>query len=659
MKHSAGLGRCRVAVALVALALFADTTSAQSVPPTRPLPLPVELPPAFQQSIEAGTRTRTGEPGPRYWQQSASYRLVARVLTDAKRLEGSATIVYRNNSPDTLVNLHIDLTQNFHRGDVIRNEPAEVTGGVQLQRVAVAGRELNATATSGPRYQVFGTRLIILPPQPVLPRSTVELSIDWSFNIPRAGGGERMGWDRDNLFFLAYWYPQMAVYDDIAGWHPDPFVGTTEFYSGFGSYDLTVEAPAGWLVMATGDLVNAQEVLSPTVYQRMRQAESSDQVVNVITAQDFGSATQAGNNGLLRWRFVSDSVRDVAFSVTRESLWDAARTAVGDRNGDGRPDFARVDAIYRSTAPRWRQSARYSQHAIRFLSQYLGVPYPWPHMTAIEAGGIIGGGMEFPMMTLIGDYNQRGDTALYAVTAHEEGHMWFPMLVSSDERRYSWMDEGTTTFNENQAKKDYYPGRNWDLPEQDGYLSIVRAGEEGEIMRRSAYHYSGAAYGIASYDKPATMLASLRAVLGNDVFERALREYARRWKYKHPTAWDMWNTFEHISGKDLDWFWYPWYHTTWTLDQAVGSVRSSASGSTITVEDRGKVPMPVHLMITLAGGQVEKRTIPVDVWLSGATSTTVSVASAVSRVAIDPDRLFPDVNRSNNVWTSNNRDERK
>jgi hypothetical protein len=658
VKHIVVIGRLRAALALVALAI-SNNTLAQTVPATRPLPLPVELPPAFQRAIEAGTRTRTGEAGPRYWQQSASYRLVARVLTEAKRLEGSATIVYRNNSPDTLANLHIDLTQNFHRGDVIRNEPAEVTGGVQLQRVAVAGRELNATATSGPRYQVFGTRLIILPPQPVLPGSTIELHIDWSFSIPRAGGGERMGWDRDNLFFLAYWYPQMVVYDDIAGWHPDPFVGTTEFYSGFGSYDLTVEGPAGWLVMATGDLVNAQEVLAPTVYQRLRQAESSDQVVNVITAQDFGKATQAGNNGQLRWRFVSDSVRDVAFSVTRESLWDAARTSVGDRNGDGRPDFARVDAIYRSTAPRWRQSARYSQHSIRFLSQYLGVPYPWPHMTAIEAGGIIGGGMEFPMMTLIGDYNQRGDTALYAVTAHEEGHMWFPMLVSSDERRYSWMDEGTTTFNENQAKKDYYPGRNWDLPEQEGYLSIVRAGEEGEIMRRSAYHYSGAAYGIASYDKPATMLASLRAVLGNDVFERALREYARRWKYKHPTAWDMWNTFEHVSGRDLDWFWYPWYHTTWALDQAVASVRSSASGSTITVEDRGKVPMPVHLVITLAGGQVEKRTIPVDVWLSGATSTTVNVASAVSRVAIDPDRLFPDVNRANNVWTSTNRDERK
>jgi aminopeptidase N len=236
-------------------------------------------------------------------------------------------------------------------------------------------------------------------------------------------------------------------------------------------------------------------------------------------------------------------VRDFAFSATRAALWDAARTSVGDRNGDGRPDYTRVEAFYRPNGRRWAESVRYSQHAIRFHSQTLGIPYPWSHMTAVEARDIIGGGMEYPMMTLIGNYEQAPDTALYAVTAHEEGHMWFPMLVSTDERRYSWMDEGTTTFNENQAKTDFYPGRNWNLPEQEGYLAIVRDDEEGEIMRRSAYHYSGAAYGIASYDKPATVLAALRGVLGKDVFERGLREYARRWKYKHPYPWDLWNKY--------------------------------------------------------------------------------------------------------------------
>ena len=429
----------------------------------RPLPPPVDIPAEFRAAIAAGTRTTTGAPGPRYWTQTASYRLNARLLPEQKRLEGSAVITYKNNSPDTLSNLHIDLTQNFHKADAVRLESAEVTGGVEIKRVAVDKQELRS-AGQGPRYQVFGTRMAILPARPVPPGASTEIAIDWAFTIPQAGAGERMGWDGDNLFFLAYWYPQMAVYDDVVGWHPDQFLGTTEFYADFASYDLTVNVPAGWVVMGTGRLSNAAEVLAPAIHQRLQRAEASDSVVHVITAQDFANATLPGQNGRLRWNFVSDSVRDVAFSVTRASLWDAARTAVGDRNGDGRTDYTRVDAFYRAAAPRWRNSVRYSQHAIRFQSGYLGIPYPWPHMTAVEAAEIIGGGMEYPMMTLIGDYNAQGDSALYYVTAHEEGHMWFPMLIATDERRYSWMDEGTTSFNENQARNDFFQTKSTNCP---------------------------------------------------------------------------------------------------------------------------------------------------------------------------------------------------
>ncbi|MGH7471582.1 MAG: M1 family metallopeptidase [Longimicrobiales bacterium] len=647
-------------VVAVLITVCAAQVVAQAAPPasnraantTRVLPPPLDLPNGFRGAITSGTRTQTGAPGPRYWTQSARYRLTARLLPEQKRLEGSAVITYRNNSPDTLQNLHIDLTQNFHRGDAIRNESAEVTPGMELRRVVVDDQELRNNG-QGARYQAYGTRMVILPPRPLLPGSSTQITIDWAFTIPQAGAGERMGWDADNLFFLAYWYPQMAVYDDVVGWHPDPFVGTTEFYADFASYDLTVDLPTGWVVMATGRLTNAAEVLAPTVLQRLQRAEQSDSVIHVITAQEFGAAaTTAGTNGRLRWNFVSDSVRDVAISITRASLWDAARTSVGDRDGDGRNDYTRVDAFYRQNAPRWRNSARYSQHAIRFLSGYLGIPYPWPHMTAVEAGGIIGGGMEYPMMTLIGDYNAATDSALYNVTAHEEAHMWFPMLISSDERRYSWMDEGTTTFNENQARNDFFPGLKHELPDQNQYIQAALSDEEGEIMRRAQFHYSGLAYGIATYAKPATMLAALRGVLGTEVFHRALKEYGQRWKYKHPYPWDMWHTFESVSGTNLDWFWSSWYETTWTLDQAVTNVATSGGNTTITIEDRGRVPMPVHLVITRGSGQSERRVVPVDVWLAGASSTTVSVAGAdVTRVEIDAERNFPDVNRRNNTWT--------
>ena len=640
-------------LALVAvIAVSAANASAQSNA-ARPSFGPVVPSLAYRAALNNQTRSATGQPGPRYWQNSASYKINARIDPDSKRLDGSVEITYRNDSPDTLDNLHLDLTQNFHRPDAIRNEPAEVTGGVELRRVAVNGQVLT-TGTSGPRYRVFGTRLIIMPPTRVAPKQSVTLSLDYGFRIPQAGAGERMGWSKDNLFFIAYWYPQMAVYDDVVGWQPDPFVGTTEFYSDFARYDYTIDMPVGWVVIGTGELANARAVLAPNVYARLQRAQTSDQPVGVITRADINSATAAGPNGRLQWHFTADSVRDVAFSATRASLWDAMRTPVGDHNADGRTDYTRVDAVYRESAPRWQQSARYSAHAMTFLSRFTGIPYPWSHMTAVEGEDIIGGGMEYPMMTLIGPYTDRGDDALYAVTVHEEAHMWYPMIVSIDERRYSWLDEGTTEFNENQGEKAFHNATDarYDIEDQEGYLNVARAGEEGEITRRSAFHYSPAAYGVATYEKPASLLVALRAVLGDSVFMKAYHEFGRRWRYKHPYPWDMWNTFENVSGRDLDWFWQGWYHTTWVLDHAVVSVTPSTGGTTIMVEDRGQVPLPVFLTITRANGETLQREVPVETWLGGAKLATVTVpaGAAVTRVELDARRAYPDIDRSNNVW---------
>jgi aminopeptidase N len=255
------------------------------------------------------------------------------------------------------------------------------------------------------------------------------------------------------------------------------------------------------------------------------------------------------------------------------------------------------------------------------------------------------------MMTIMGDYNVRGDSALYYVTAHELAHMWFPMIVSSDERRYTWMDEGNTTFNENMARMDFFPGRNHHLDDMATYLQLAGTEAEGEMMRWSAYHYDQMPYIIASYMKPATVLLALRGVLGEDVFMRAYREYAQRWAYRHPYPWDMWHTFEDVSGRELDWFWRSWYHETWVLDHAIGSVTAAGGTTTIVVQDLGRVPMPVHLTITYADGRTERREVPVEHWLTGHTTASITLPSAdVVRVEIDAAMQFPDVDRTNNVW---------
>jgi Peptidase family M1 domain len=616
---------------------------------SRPAVNPIVPPPDFQAAVDRGTRTTTGEPGPHYWQQWANYTIRARLEPEEKRVTGTVQITYFNRSPDTLAVLFLQLYQNVHKEGAIRNRPAEVTGGVTLTSVQAGGRTLQPDVG----FRVQNTILAVRPPAPVPPGASVDLAVDWAFVVPQSGLG-RMGWSRDNLFHIAYWYPQMAVYDDVVGWQIDPYLGNAEFYAGFGNYDLTIEAPAGWLVMATGRLANRDSVLAAPVLDRLRRAESSDTVVAVVTSQDIQNArVTAGRAGeLLTWHYQADSVRDVAFSATSESVWDATRTPVGDRDGDGSPDYARVDAIYRTSAPLWSGTARYAQHAIDFLSRFTGIPYPWPHMSAVEGTGIIGGGMEFPMMTLIGGYNGRPDSALYYVTAHEFAHMWVPMIVSVDERRYAWMDEGTTTFNENQARKEFYPGFDHDEPDRESYVDLALSGHEGEMLRWTDFQYSDAARGVASYSKPASVLAALRGVLGGETFLHAYHTYLTTWAYRHPKPWDFFNAIEHAAGRDLDWFWRSWYYETWILDHSVESVTGNGNGTEIVIRDRGDAVMPVRLAITRQDGTLEFREIGVDPWLEGRRTATVTLTggSPVVAVELDPDHVFPDVDRSNDVW---------
>jgi hypothetical protein len=646
------------------LALGAAVPAAQAQNPAQPagtvrraIPNPIVAPRDFQRAVARGTRTTTGAPGPRYWQQRADYRIRATVDAAAKTLTGSGAITYHNRSPDTLRVVWLQLMQNVHQAEAPRNEAAEVTGGYRFTRVAAGGQAVRESEDlrTGPGYSVDFTRMAIRPASPLLPGDSVRLELDWSYKIPQAGAGARMGHSRDNLLYLAYWYPQMAVYDDVVGWQTDPFLGGAEFYMGYGRYEYTVDAPEGWVVMGTGTLANPESVLPADVLTRWRRAAQSDTAVQVLRAASFGAgkATLRGANGRLQWTFRADSVRDVAFSMTRESNWDAARTPVGDRNGDGRTDYALIQSFWRSTAPRWAQSVKYSQQSITHHGQFTGVPYPYPHMTAVEGEDIMGGGMEYPMMTLIGPYTARGDTALYNVTSHELAHMWFPMIIGVDERRYGWMDEGTTNFNENEAHNDFFRGAmNAHQREQAQYVDFVRNVGDPELLRWTDLQEPDLG-GFAAYTKPATILQALRGVLGEETFLRTYRGYARTWAYKHPKPWDFFNAFNTGAGRSLDWFWTSWYAEAWSLDHAVASVSDAGGTTAITVEDRGTAPMPARLLITRQNGSTERREVPVETWLGGARTAVVTVpaGSPVIRVEIDPTMAFPDVDRGNNVWT--------
>jgi len=240
------------------------------------------------------------------------------------------------------------------------------------------------------------------------------------------------------------------------------------------------------------------------------------------------------------------------------------------------------------------------------------------------------------------------------VTAHELAHMWMPFIVNTNERRFSWMDEGTTSFNENVARRDYFDDSQAIESDRQDYLQFARTEQEGPMRRWSDFHYTGAAFGIASYRKPATVYVALRGLLGEETFTRAYRTFMTTWAYKHPYPSDFFNAMERAAGRDLDWFWYSWYATTWTLDQAIAEVSGDDARTDVRIEDRGRVPMPVRLTVTRTDGSTIERELPVDVWLQGRTAATLTIdvpRRSVQRVEIDAARVFPDIDRSNNVWT--------
>ncbi len=644
-------------LALAHAAPLAAQAGAEAAPRLRPYPV-LETP-EFRRAVERGTRTRTGRPGPRYWTNYARYRLAGELDPASRRIAGRGSVTYQNRSPDTLRTVVVYLHPNLFAPGAARNETVPETGGMTLTRVAAQGAALRETADSAAgTYTVSGTVGTLRLPRALLPGESAELDLAWSYVLP-PDGAPRTGTDGE-VYFVAYWYPQVGVYDDVHGWFTDPYLANAEFYMGWADYDVSLTVPQGWLVGATGTLQNPAEVLTPRTLERLAAARAGAEPVHVVGAAErgAGSATLTSPSGRLTWRFRADNVRDFAWGTSDRYLWDATLAVAGDAGGDGRPDTTAIHTFYRPEKVQWAwdQSARYTRHSVEFLSRFLW-PYPYPHMTAMD--GIVScSGMEYPMMTCIG--GRRDTLSLYSVTVHETAHMWFPMQVGSNERRHAWMDEGLTRYNQTEAMREFFNGFANDSVSRQRYAAVVAAGGEAaggetELMRHGDLSPTGSrAYATGAYEKTSLVLRALRSLLGDETFLRAYREYGRRWTGRHPLPFDFWNTFEEVSGRDLDWFWRSWFYETWTLDHAVAAVRAAGAETEITIADLGMAPMPVRLAITRADGRVERREVPVEVWLAGARTHALRVPSGagVVRVEIDPERAFPDVDRTNDRWAA-------
>ena len=627
--------RAALVAALAAAPVLAAAQSVADSSPFRALALP---PPTL-------ARTATGAPGPGYWQQQADYVLRASLDTATHILAGSGTIHYVNRSPDSLPFVWVQLEQNifapqsvtkilnqpplqFEGGALFDFSGKGFVGGLTLERFAVGGRDLARA--------VYGTMMRVELPAPLVPGGAIDFEMAWRFPVPPDGAG-RMGRIGSRLYEIAQWYPRMVVYDDVRGWNPLPYLGAGEFYLEYGNYEVTLELPAGFLVAATGTVTNPGDVWTPEQRARLERARGSETPVQVVTKAEATAHGAQRTPGTRAWHFTATNVRDFAWAASPDFRWDASGW-----NGH------LIQTLYRPTATLWEEANRMSRFTIQFFSEKWGT-YPWPHATTVE-GPIEG--MEYPMLTFVPAGPKRED--LFWVLMHEFGHEWFPMTVGSDERRYPWMDEGFNTFIDYDAAEGYFRGTVYgDTVRREG-LSYYRAsavpGREQPMITKPAESRD---LSWTAYKKPGLMLTILRdAVLGAEPFERGLREYVRRWRFKHPQPADFFRTMENVSGRDLDWFWRQWVFTTARLDQAVDSARVVGTDSTyIFLSNRGQMTLPVTLELEYADGTRETQQLPVEMWNLGNRFTfRARTSKRVVGVALDPKGIYPDIDRANNRW---------
>ncbi len=612
----------------------------------RPVPYPLPLSKAFERAIQKGTRTKVGLPGPKYWTNYATYKIDAELDPKTAKVSGHVEVTYENRSPSNIRRILLHLRQNLHKEGSLRNRFVEITGGVHTSNLKVDGKELK-----GRMVRVRGTVMTLRLPQALKPDAKVKISMDWNYKVPNLGA-PRNGHDGEHVFWVAYWYPQIAVFDDVNGWVAEQYMSNAEFYMDYADYELNFKAPQGYLVRATGELLNPKEVLTKTEIKRLAKARKSHQVIHVLTEPELkaGKATRKNKKGLT-WHYRAEHVRDMVVSVSDQYVWDATHAVVKDKMGPGKDGKAMIHALYRTSSRSFKQAALFGQHTIEYMSAKV-YPYQWPHMTACE--GIIGGGMEFPMMTICGG---RGSSALGVVT-HEIIHMWFPMLVGSNEKAYAWQDEGLTSFFTNLTTSHFRSrNRSKDLQaklrsqrRRRGHGRFFNMEELAPIMRHGDRYPGRGTYSIMSYMKTSAVLGQLESMIGDELFFKAFREYTAAWAFKHPMPRDFFATFDRVTGKDLDWYFREWFYESWKLDQAVFSVKPAGNGTEVVVGDLGNACMPMEVQITYKGGKKETKHIPVDYWLSGRKEKVLQVGAEVTEVQVDPSNLTIDIDRKNNRW---------
>ncbi|WP_166922049.1 M1 family metallopeptidase [Flavobacterium poyangense] len=596
------------------------------------------MPRNVQEAYENGTRSMDGKPGKKYWQNHGKYTMELTVNAETKVVSGTETIIYENNSNDTLRNLPIRFVNNLHK-------PTSPRGGDVSDDFLSAGLTITSLKIEGEVYNEngrnWGTVGNVKMKKPMLPHSKITINIDWNYPLSKESGRE--GQIDNTTFFVAYSYPRVTVFDDYNGWDRLPHTDRQEFYNDFNDYTYSVKAPKNYVVYGTGDLLNPDEVLQPEFSARLKKSYVTDEVLHIANEQEMKSGVVTKQNDWNIWKFEAKNITDVCFGLSDHYLWDASSVVV-DKKTNRR---ASVQAAYDIKGTDFVVSVKNNQYALDWFSNnWPGIPYPFSKMTAFQGFA----DMEYPMMC--NDSQMNDPVFAQLVQDHEVAHTYFPFYMGINETRYAFMDEGwATTFEyligisqhgKEAADKSYKEFR------VKQYISDPSTEEDQPIISMSS-QLSGAGYGNNSYGKASLSYIALKDLLGDALFKKSLHAYMDNWNGKHPIPWDYFNSINSASGKNLNWFFNNWFFTNNYIDLSVKSV----NGQTILIENTGGFAIPFDVNIVYADDTKETLHQTPAIWEKN--QKVASVASKnkkqIKQVTIDGG-IFMDATPNNNTWKS-------
>lgn len=624
--------------------------SAQNPPSHNTEETKLFIPREMKSAYDNATRSKDGAPGANYWQNRSVYDIKAEFDPKTGLLTGKETVIYYNESPDSLKRIVVRLYQDISRPNSARDwviADSMLGAGVDLKSVSYNGRDIDLIPSEGnSEFRRFGTNMFIELPFKLAPKSNAKLTFEWSMNI-RKLPPFRMGYYDESSYMIAYWYPQIAVYDDIDGWDEYDYAGTHEFYNDFNDFNVEVKVPANFIIWATGAWLNPEEILNEPYLGRYQKALAADEVVNIISPEDLPKKDFTKNSGgYVYYKFKADYIPDFAFALSDHYLWDGSSLVVDKQTG--RRTF--VDAAYKEGSKDFYGVAEIAKQSLQYFSDTLpGVPYPFPKMTVFNGAG----GMEFPMIVNDGSAHELAGTV--HVTSHEIAHSYMPFYMGINERKHAWMDEGWANMLPMELQAQLAPGY---APVAQNNVNY--ANQAGSFTEMPPFllspNVAGSSYRDAAYYRPAAAYYFLRQTLGKEKFDKALRGYMNDWHGKHPVPHDFFASMNKYAGENLDWYWKPWFFEACYPDLSASQVLGEMEGpAVIKVENLGGIPVPIKLTVKLKDSTVKTLEQSASVWKSGEKSVVIKLENKYSE--IDSVKLgspeIPDVYPENNSFKMN------